>query len=227
MVSHCPIDQGKKVSFLITENVFFPYFFQIWFQNRYVSFLSSSFIPHICYPYLLCSRMKDKKDGKSRTPYSSGCGISLNTSPLATSTTEKDELNSSLSLRSYHHRQQHHGYYQALPPPAMALAFPSSSSSSSSSSNYSKSFQQQIGYNTTPPTDMYEVTNYYMKQSTAAPFNVSHCYTNGIENNLKTNYLPTTSYERPAVPFDTYYFNPDISSVAHHQLSGPVVPPFA
>ncbi|CAF4158288.1 unnamed protein product, partial [Rotaria sp. Silwood1] len=37
-------------------------------------------------------------------------------------------------------------------PPPMSVAF------SSSSSNYSKSFQQQIDYNTTTPTDMYEMT---------------------------------------------------------------------
>ncbi|CAF5199578.1 unnamed protein product, partial [Rotaria sp. Silwood1] len=41
----------------------------------------------------------------------------LNNSPLATSTTEKDDLNSSLSLRPYHHHPQHHAYYQAQPPP--------------------------------------------------------------------------------------------------------------
>ncbi|CAF2446983.1 unnamed protein product [Rotaria sp. Silwood2] len=173
---------------------------QIWFQNR---------------------RMKDKKDGKGRTPYGGGCGIGLNNSPLATSTTEKDDLNSSLSLRSYHHHPQHHGYYQAQPPP-MPVAF------SSSSSNYSKPFQQQIDYNTAVPTDMYEMTtNYCMKQSTTSSFDPTHYYTNGIENNLKTNYLSPTSYERPPVPFDSYYFNSDTSSVVHHQQSGPVVPPFA
>ncbi|CAM4989588.1 unnamed protein product, partial [Rotaria socialis] len=37
-----------------------------------------------------------------------GCGIDLNNSPLATSTTEKDDLNSSLSIRSYHHHHHHH-----------------------------------------------------------------------------------------------------------------------
>ncbi|CAF3666157.1 unnamed protein product [Rotaria sordida] len=174
---------------------------QIWFQNR---------------------RMKDKKDGKGRTPYSGGCGMGLNNSPLATSTTEKDDLNSSLSLRSYHHHHpQHHGYYQG-PPPPMPVAF------SSSSSNYSKSFQQQLDYNTTTPTDMYEMTaNYCMKQSTSSSFDPTHYYTNGVENNLKTNYIPPTSYERLSVPFDSYYFNSDTPSVVHHQQSGPAVPPFA
>ncbi|CAF1936608.1 unnamed protein product [Rotaria magnacalcarata] len=180
---------------------------QIWFQNR---------------------RMKDKKDGKSRTSYAGSCGMDLNNSPLATSTTEKDDLNSSLSIRSYHHHHhhhpQHHGYYQAAPqppppPPSMSVAF-----SSSSPSNYSKPFQQQIDYNATTPADMYEMTaNYCMKQSTASPFDSSNYYTNGVENNLKTNYIPGTTYERPPVSFDSYYFNSDTSSVVHH----PAVPPFA
>ncbi|CAM4852473.1 unnamed protein product [Rotaria socialis] len=179
---------------------------KIWFQNR---------------------RMKDKKDGKSRTSYGGGCGIDLNNSPLATSTTEKDDLNSSLSIRSYHHHHhhhpQHHGYYQAAPPPppppSMSVSF-----SSSSPSNYSKSFQHQIDYNTTTPADMYEMTaNYCMKQSTASPFDTSNYYANGVENNLKTNYIPGTTYERPPVSFDSYYFNSDASSVVHH----PAVPPFA
>jgi hypothetical protein len=165
--------------------------------------------------------MKDKKDGKSRTPYSGGCGMGLNNSPLASSTTEKDELNSSLTLRSYHHHPQHHGYYQ--PPPPMSVTF-----SSSSPANYSKQFQQQIDYNTTNPTDMYEMTtNYCMKQSPTSPFNPSNYYTNGVGNNLKTNYIPPSSYDRPAVSFDPYYFASDTSSVVHHQQSGPVVPPFA
>jgi hypothetical protein len=168
------------------------------------------------------SRMKEKKDGKSRTQYGSGCGLSLNNSPLATSTTEKDELNSSLTLRSYHHHPQHHGYYQTAPPP-MSVTF-----SSSSSSNYSKPFQQQIDYNTTTPTDMYEMTtNYCMKQSPTSPFNPSNYYTNGVGNNLKANYIPPTSYERHPVSFDSYYFNSDTSSVLHHQQSGPAAPPFA
>lgn len=165
--------------------------------------------------------MKEKKDGKCRTPYGTGCGIGLNNSPLASSTTEKDELNSSLNLRSYHHHPQHHGYYQA-PPPPMSVTF------SSSSSNYSKPFQQQIDYNTTTPTDMYEMTtNYCIKQSPTSPFNPSNYYTNGVGNNLKTNYIPPTSYERPPVSFDSYYFNSDTSSVIHHQQSGPAAPPFA
>ena len=169
--------------------------------------------------------MKDKKDGKSRTSYSSGCVIGLNNSPLASSTTEKDELNSSLTLRSYHHHHhpQHHGYYQPPPPPSMSVTF-----SSSSPSNYSKVFQQQIDYNTTTPTDMYDMTtNYCLKQSPTSPFNSSNYYTNGIGNNLKTNYNPPTSYERPPVSFDSYYFNSDTSSVVHHQQSGPALPPFA
>lgn len=168
--------------------------------------------------------MKDKKDGKSRTAYGGGCGIGLNNSPLATSTTEKDDLNSSLSLRSYHH-PQHHGYYQAAPPPPppMSVSF-----STSSPSAYSKSFQQHLDYNTTTPTDMYDMTsNYCMKQSSATPFDSSHYYGNGIENNLKSNYIPAASYERPQVSFDSYYFNPDTSSVVHHQQSGTAVPPFA
>ncbi|CAF1118537.1 unnamed protein product [Adineta ricciae] len=178
---------------------------KIWFQNR---------------------RMKDKKDGKSRTSYNNGCMLSLNNSPLATSTTDKDELNSSLALRSYHHHHhpaQHHGYYQPPPPSAMSVPF-----STSPSSNYSKSFQQQIDYTTTPPTDMYDMTaNYCLKQSPTSPFNPSVYYTNNVGNNLKTNYLPATSYERPPVPFDSYYFTSDTSSVVHHQQSGPNLPPFA
>jgi hypothetical protein len=166
--------------------------------------------------------MKEKKDGKCRTPYGTGCGIGLNNSPLASSTTEKDELNSSLNLRSYHHHPQHHGYYQP-PPPPMSVTF-----SSSSSSNYSKPFQQQIDYNTTTPTDMYErTTNYCMKQSPTSPFNPSNYYTNGFGNNLKTNYITQTSYEHPPVSFDPYYLNSDTSSVIHHQQSGPAAPPFA
>lgn len=168
--------------------------------------------------------MKDKKDGKSRKSYGGGGGIGLNNSPLATSTTEKDDINSSLSLRSYHHHHpQHHGYYQtAPPPPPMSVGF------SSSSTNYSKQFQQQLDYNTTTPTDMYEMTtNYCMKQSTTSSFDPSHYYANGVENNLKTNYIPAASYERPPVPFDSYYFHSDTSSIVHHQQSGPSVPPFA
>ncbi|UJR37577.1 hypothetical protein I4U23_030276 [Adineta vaga] len=179
---------------------------KIWFQNR---------------------RMKDKKDGKSRTSYNNGCVLGLNNSPLATSTTDKDELNSSSVLRSYHHHHlpaHHHGYYQPPPPPSsMSVTF-----STSPSSNYSKSFQQQIEYNTTTPTDMYDMSaNYCLKQSPTSPFNPSNYYTNNVGNNLKTNYLPPTSYERPPVPFDSYYFNSDTSSVIHHQQSGPVLPPFA
>ncbi len=157
--------------------------------------------------------MKEKKDGKSRPPYTGGCGMGLNNSPLATSTTEKDELNSPLTLRSYHHHHhpQHHGYYQPPPP-----------------SNYSKVFQQQIDYNTTTPTDMYDMTaNYCIKQSPTSPFNPSNYYTNGVGNNLKTNYIPPGSYERPPVSFDAYYFNSDTSSAVHHQQSGPALPPFA
>lgn len=169
---------------------------------------------------LIFSRMKEKKDGKSRTTYGSTCGISLNNSPLATSTTEKDDLNPALSLRSYHH-PQHHSYYQTAPP--MSVAF-----SSSPSTNYAKTFQQPIDYNTTTPTDMYDMTNNYcLKQSPTSPFNPSNYYSNGIGNNLKTNYLPPTSYERAPVSFDSYYFNSDASSVIHHQQSGPAAPPFA
>jgi len=143
---------------------------------------------------------------------------------LATSTTEKDELNSSLTLRSYHHHPQHHAYYQAQPPPPIPVTF-----SSSTSSNYSKQFQPQMDYNTTTPTDMYEMTaSYCMKQSPTSPFNPSNYYTNGVGNNLKTNYIPPTSYERPPpVSFDSYYYNSDTSPVIHHQQSGPAVPPFA
>lgn len=168
--------------------------------------------------------MKEKKDGKSRTPFGGSCGMGLNNSPLASSTTEKDELNSSLALRSYHHHPQHHNYYQPPPPPStMSVPF-----SSSTSSNYTKSFQQQIDYNTTTPTDMYEMTtNYCMKQSPTSPFNPSNYYTNTVGNNLKTNYIPATSYERTPVSFDSYYFNSDTSSVIHHQQSGPAAPPFA
>lgn len=172
-------------------------------------------------------RMKEKKDGKSRTPYSGGCGLSLNNSPLATSTTEKDELNSSLALRSYHHHSaQHHPYYQsAPPPPPMSATF-----SSNSTSNYSKPFQQQtqLDYTTTSQTDMYEMsTNYCMKQSPTSPFNPSNYYNNTVGNTLKTNYIPPTSYDRHPVSFDSYYFNSDASSVLHHQPSGPAPPPFA
>lgn len=173
--------------------------------------------------------MKEKKDGKSRTPYSGGCGLSLNNSPLASSTTEKDELNSSLALRSYHHHPaQHHTYYQTAPPPSsMSMAF-----SSNSTSNYSKPFQQQppptIDYNPSTATDMYEMsTNYCMKQSPTSPFNPSNYYNNGVSNALKANYIPPTSYERHPVSFDSYYFNSDASSVLHHQPSGPAAPPFA
>lgn len=173
--------------------------------------------------------MKEKKDGKSRTPYSGGCGLSLNNSPLASSTTEKDELNSSLALRSYHHHPaQHHTYYQTAPPPppsSMSMTF-----SSNSTSNYSKAFQQQptIDYNPSTATDMYEMsTNYCMKQSPTSPFNPSNYYNNGVGNNLKTNYIPPTSYERHPVSFDSYYFNSDASAVLHHQTSGPAAPPFA
>ncbi|CAF1237148.1 unnamed protein product [Adineta steineri] len=176
---------------------------QIWFQNR---------------------RMKDKKDGKSRTSYNNGCVIGLNNSPLASSTTEKDELNSSLALRSYHHHHpQHHGYYQQQQPPSMSVTF-----STPSPSNYSKAFQQQIDYNTATPADMYDMTaNYCIKQSPTSPFNSSNYYPNGVGNNIKTNYIPPTSYERPPVSFDSYYFNSDTSSVVHHQQSGTALPPFA
>lgn len=178
-------------------------------------------------PGFLSSRMKDKKDGKSRTPYGTGCGIGLNNSPLASSTTEKDDLNSPLAFRSYHHHHhpQHHGYYQT--PPSSTAPIPPFSSPSPAS--YSKPFQQPIDYGTNTQNDMYEMTaNYCMKQSQSSSFNPSTYYTNSIGNNLKNNYLPPNSYDRAPVSFDSYYFNSDNSTALHHQQqTGPVVPPFA
>jgi hypothetical protein len=48
--------------------------------------------------------MKDKKDGRNRASYTNGYNLNPTNSPLATSTTEKDDL----TLRPYHHQ----GYYQ-------------------------------------------------------------------------------------------------------------------
>ena len=185
--------------------------------------------------------MKDKKDGKTRTSYGGGgCGMHLNNSPLASSTTEKDELNSPLSLRSYHHhhlhhqqqqqQQQHHGgYYQGPTVPSSVNPSMSVPFSSPSPATYAKPFQQSIDYNNAPTaTDMYEMTaNYCMKQSQGSPFNPSHYYANSVGNGLKSNYIPQTSYERPPVSFDSYYFTSDTSSPVHHQTSVPAVPPFA
>ncbi len=82
--------------------------------------------------------MKDKKDGKSRALYTNGFNNNLNNSPLASSTTEKDDL----AIHSYHH-----GYYQ---PPPMSVTF-----------------HTQGDYNPPPSTiDPYEISpNYPMKQS--------------------------------------------------------------
>ncbi|CAF0857873.1 unnamed protein product [Rotaria sp. Silwood1] len=155
---------------------------QIWFQNR---------------------RMKDKKEGKNRILYTKGCNTNLNTSPLASSTTEKDELN----FRSYHHHPHpHHNYYQSQPPvvPPMSVTFSTPSS-----------FQNQLNYTSSQANNLYEMTtNYSIKQS--------DYYTNG--NNLKTNYhtsIPPTSY-------DNYYFNSENSRIHHHQQqqTGSILPPF-
>ncbi|CAF3376715.1 unnamed protein product [Rotaria socialis] len=150
---------------------------KIWFQNR---------------------RMKDKKDGKSRTSYINGCNANLNTSPLASSTTEKDDL----SLLSYHHH--HNNYYQPPPPPAsMPVAFPTTSS-----------FQNQLNnYSSSPTSDIYDMAaNYTLKQS--------NYFTNG--NNFKTNYHSS----RPPVSYGNYYFNVENSTI-HHQQTGAILPPFA
>jgi len=74
--------------------------------------------------------MKDKKNGKNR-------GLSTTTSPLATSTTEKDDLTHCL----YHH----HSYYQ--PPPPMSVTY-----------------QSQIDYHPLSVTNTYGM-NHNIKQS--------------------------------------------------------------
>ncbi|CAF2483034.1 unnamed protein product [Rotaria sp. Silwood2] len=149
---------------------------KIWFQNR---------------------RMKDKKDGKNRTSYINGCNMNLNSSPLASSTTEKDDL----TLRSYHHHQNYYQPSQGVP--HMSVTFPTPSS-----------FQNQLNYTSSQTNDLYEMTNYSIKQS--------NYYTNN-GNNLKTNYhtsIPPTSY-------DNYYFNSE-NSIIHHQQqqTGSMLPPF-
>ncbi|UJR08644.1 hypothetical protein I4U23_012903 [Adineta vaga] len=142
--------------------------------------------------------MKDKKDGKNRTSYTNGCGMNLNNSPLATSTTEKDDL----TLRSYHPHHPHHSYYQPSihPPPPPP---------SSSSSSMAVPFHSQVGYGSSSATiDSYDMsTNYLMKHS--------NYYTNG--NHQKTTYNSTA--------YDNYYFNPENSTI-HHQQSGPMLPSF-
>lgn len=131
--------------------------------------------------------MKDKKDGKNRTSYTNGCNMNLNSSPLASSTTEKDDLN----LRSYHHN--HHNYYQPVPMPVTFSAPPPPSS-----------FQTQHEYTSTQAADLYEMTtNYSLKQS--------NYYNHG--NNLKGNYH--TSF--PAASYDNYYFNAENSTMHHQQ----------
>jgi len=82
--------------------------------------------------------MKDKKDGKNRALHTNEYTVHQNNSPLATSTTEKDDF----THRSYSH---HHSYYQ----PSM-----------------SGTYQSQIDYNPLPERDNYErTTNYDIKQS--------------------------------------------------------------
>ncbi|CAF1426342.1 unnamed protein product [Rotaria magnacalcarata] len=148
---------------------------QIWFQNR---------------------RMKDKKDGKSRTSYINGYNANLSTSPLASSTTEKDDL----SLRSYHHH--HNNYYQPPPPAPMPITFPTTSS-----------FQNQLNnYSSSQTSDIYDMSaNYTLKQS--------NYFTSG--NNFKTNYHSSP----PPVSYDNYYFNAENSTI-YHQQSGAILPPF-
>jgi hypothetical protein len=116
--------------------------------------------------------MKDKKDGKARTSYSGGYNTNLNNSPLATSTTEKDDL----TLRSYHH-----GYYLPLPPPSMSIPFPTHSSSTSS---YSKSFQTPIDYHT---TNMYEMATNY--NTPIPPTLYDNYYTNSQISSVQHPYV--------------------------------------
>lgn len=96
--------------------------------------------------------MKDKKDGKNRSSYATGCGISMTNSPLASSTTEKDDL----TLRSYQHHQ--HGYYQPTPPPPAPSSMP-------------VAFHPHVEYTpSSTPIDPYDMSaNYPMKQSNYYP----------------------------------------------------------
>ena len=151
--------------------------------------------------------MKEKKDGKNRISYTNVHHLDFSCSPLASSTTEKDDLN----LRSYHHhhhhhqqqQQQHHhhhhhGYYQPSP---MSVTFPTPSS-----------FQNQYDYISSSAADMYETATDY-------PSKHSNYYSSG--NNYKTDYntlLNLTSYEN-------YCFSSEHSTM-HHQQTGPMLPPF-
>ena len=148
--------------------------------------------------------MKDKKDGKSRASYSNGgCPLNLHGSPLATSTTEKEEL----TLRAYHH---HQNYYQ---PSTMSVPYPPHASSS-------PSFQSPLDYHLAQPRDMYEMTaNYSLKPS---PFHSSTYYNNNNNENHLIGHPTKGAYHTSSVAsnsYDSYYFETDSSSV-------PLVQPF-
>ena len=138
--------------------------------------------------------MKEKKDGKNRIPYTNVRHLDFSYSPLASSTTEKDDSN----LRSYQEQQHHHhGYYQPSP---MSVTFSTPSS-----------FQNQYDYISSLATDIYETaTNYPLKHS--------NYYPSG--NNHKTDYntsLNLTSY-------DNYYFNSEHSTMHHQQSGSTLPP---